>query len=390
VSRRAARRRAVLRRRIVAALVCLAALTGGLAAALVGSSGSKAADTTQRTPKTTTVADTATTRPAQTTPAKPRGRPVTIDWVGDTVLGSSYGMPPDDGHGSMARVTGQLRAADITWGNLEETLSTASGSKCGGGSSNCFAFQAPPSYAGLLHAAGFDLMNMANNHAFDYGALGRRQTVAALAKAHVLSTGAPNQITVLHRNGTSVAFLGFAPYPWAARLDRIPAAVALVRKAAAKADLVVVAIHAGAEGADATHVPHGTETFLGENRGDSRAFTHAVIDAGADLVVGSGPHVLRGMELYHGHLIAYSLGNFAGYKNFGMGGDLSLSGLLRVTLRPDGGLAKARLVALHLVGFGLPQVDPSNASVRLVASLSRDDFGTHAPRFAPDGTIEVK
>src|SRR5262249_2231332 len=158
----------------------------------------------------------------------------------------------------------------ITWGNLEETLSTASGSKCGAGSANCFAFQAPPSYAGLLHAAGFDLMNMANNHAFDYGALGRRQTVAALAKAHALSTRGPNPITILHRNGTSVAFLGFAPYPWAARLDRIPAAVALVRKAAKEADLVVVAIHAGAEGTDATHVPHGTETFLGENRGNSR------------------------------------------------------------------------------------------------------------------------
>src|SRR5262249_1035048 len=163
------------------------------------------------------------------------------------------------GHGSMARVTGQLEAADITWGNLEETLSTASGSKCGAGSANCFAFQAPPSYAGLLHAAGFDLMNMANNHAFDYGPLGRPQstrargrpqTAAAPAKAHVPSTAPPTQITILHRNGTSVAFLGFAPYPWAARLDRIPAAVALVRKAAKEADLVVVAIHAGAEGTD--------------------------------------------------------------------------------------------------------------------------------------------
>ena len=59
-----------------------------------------------------------------------------------------------------------------------------------------------------------------------------------------------------------------------------------------------------------------------------------MINAGADLVVGSGPHVLRGVEQYHGRLIAYSLGNFAGFKNFALGGTLSLSGILRVTLIP--------------------------------------------------------
>jgi hypothetical protein len=313
---------------------------------------------------------------------------VSIEWVGDTVLGSSYGMPPDGGRQSMSGVTLQLRAADLTWGNLEETLSTTSGSKCGSSSPNCFAFQAPPSYAGLLHAAGFDLMNMANNHAMDFGAAGRAQTVAALTRAHVGSTGAPNQVTVLERHGTTVAFLGFAPYPWAARLDRIPQAVALVKRAAKLADIVVVAIHAGAEGADATHVPHGTEFFLGENRGNSRAFAHAVINAGADLVVGSGPHVLRGVEIYHGHLIAYSLGNFAGFKNFGLGGNLSLSGIFHVVLRPDGSWVSARLIPAALHGAGLPALDPSDASVRLVAQLSREDFGANAARFAPNGVIE--
>jgi hypothetical protein len=288
----------------------------------------------------------------------------------------------------MGGVSRELQRADLTWGNLEETLSTATTSKCGRGSPNCFAFQAPPSYAGLLRAAGFDLMNMANNHAFDFGALGRAQTVAALTRAHLGSTGAPNQITVLTRHGTTVAFLGFAPYPWAARLDHIPQAVALVKRAAKLADLVVVAIHAGAEGSDATHVPHGTEFFLGENRGNSRAFAHAVINAGADLVVGSGPHVLRGVEVYHGHLIAYSLGNFAGFRNFGMGGNLSLSGILHVVLRPDGGWSSARLIPVALRGVGLPALDPSDASVHLVAQLSREDFGANAAHFSPDGVIE--
>jgi hypothetical protein len=269
-------------------------------------------------------------------------------------------------------------------------MSTTGGSKCGAGSSDCYAFQAPPSMSSVLRTAGFDIMNMANNHAYDFGPVGRAQTVAALTRVKIASTGAPNQITVLTRKGTRVAFVGFAPYSWAARLDKIPQAVALVKRATTMADLVVVAIHAGAEGTSATHVPHGTEYFLGENRGNSRAFAHSVINAGADLVVGSGPHVLRGVEQYHGHLIAYSLGNFAGYRNFSMGGTLSLSGILRVVLDPDGSWQGARLIPVELRGAGLPALDPSNASVGLVSRLSREDFGASAPRFAPNGVIEKK
>jgi hypothetical protein len=149
----------------------------------------------------------------------------------------------------------------------------------------------------------------------------------------------------------------------------------------------VVAMHAGAEGSGAIHVPHGTEYFLGENRGDSRAFAHAVINAGADLVVGSGPHVIRGMERYHGRLIAYSTGNFAGYKNFGTGGTLSLSAILRVELQGDGGFAGGQWVSLTLDGNALPHPDPSHASARLVAQLSREDFGSSAARVGADGTI---
>ena len=67
----------------------------------------------------------------------------------------------------------------------------------------------------------------------------------------------------------------------------------------------------GAEGTDGQHVPRGTEYYLGENRGNERVFAHALVTAGADLVLASGPHVLRGLRLFHEKLIAYSLGNFA-------------------------------------------------------------------------------
>jgi Bacterial capsule synthesis protein PGA_cap len=314
--------------------------------------------------------------------------PVTIQWVGDTVLASAYGTPPNGGRDSLRAMTPSLHRADLTWGNLEETLSRGGTSKCGSDSDNCFAFQAPPSYARNLKRAGFAVMNLANNHAFDFGASGLRQTHRALRRVHIAWDGGPGQIRILRRNGVRIAVLGFAPYPWAARLDHIPAARRLVRKAARRADLVLVAIHAGAEGADRTHVPRGTEYYLGENRGNSRAFARSVVAAGADLVVGSGPHVVRGVQWYHHRLIAYSTGNFAGYHNFGLGGVLSLSGMVRVTLNPDGSFVKGRWISIRLQGPGLPVLDSGKASLRLVRTLSREDFGRAAARFDRSGWIK--
>ena len=181
--------------------------------------------------------------------------------------------------------------------------------------------------------------------------------------------------------------VGFAPYPWAQRLTNIPAARRLVRKAAANADIVIVTMHAGAEGTDHTHVRPGTEMFLGENRGNVVAFSHAVVEAGADLVVGHGPHVLRGMEWYRGHLIAYSLGNFAGYKVFALGGPLSVSGILRVTLRGDGAFDSATLVPTRLVGKGVPAIDPTESAHGIVRTLSKEDFGARAVKVSPNGGL---
>jgi poly-gamma-glutamate capsule biosynthesis protein CapA/YwtB (metallophosphatase superfamily) len=306
------------------------------------------------------------------------------------VLASSYGTPPNHGRQSLRAVTPSLRKGDFTWGNLEETLSRGGVSKCGSvATGTCFAFQAPPSYARNLKRGGFEIMNLANNHAYDFGASGLRQTHRALHRHGLAWDGSPGKITVLRRKGVRVAFVGFAPYSWASRLDKIPAAVRLVRRAARRANLVLVAIHAGAEGADATHVPHGTEYYLGENRGNSREFAHAVIRAGADLVVGSGPHVIRGVERYHGRLIAYSTGNFAGYHNFGLGGVLSLSAIFRATLRPNGTVVKARWISVYLSGPGLPRLDGGKSSLHLVSRLSREDFGRRGARFASNGKIQL-
>ncbi len=240
----------------------------------------------------------------------------------------------------------------------------------------------------MLRSAGFTVMNLANNHAMDYGDVGQQDTVAAVRKARLLTTGRPGEIAYMKVRGTRVAVVGFAPYPWAQSLLNLPAAEALVRKADRWADLVVVTMHAGAEGTDHRHVRPGNEWFLGENRGNSVAFAHSVVRAGADLVVGSGPHVLRGMEWYRGRLIAYSLGNFVGYRTLNTSGMTGVSGILHVTLRRDGSWRTGHLDAVTIAGSGIPRPDSDGAAHRLVRTLSRDDFGKRAMHVSATGSLD--
>lgn len=321
-------------------------------------------------------------------PARPAARDsvIAIAAVGDIVMGSTPDLPPDGGRTFFDGVAADL-SADVVLGNLEGTLSTGGSSKCGAGSTDCFAFQTPPSYARWLKGAGFTVMNLANNHTFDFGRSGQAQTLAALRKHGLQTTGRPGEIALQQVGAAKVAIVGFAPYPWAQRLTDLPAARKLVRKAAAIADVVIVTMHAGAEGADNTHTRPETETYLGENRGNTVVFTHAVVDAGADLVVGHGPRVLRGMEWYKGRLIAHSLGNFAGYGVFALGGPLSTSGILRVTLRGDGTYETGLLVATRLAGRGTPALDPTEAAHGVVRRLSRADFGARGVKVGASGTI---
>lgn len=326
---------------------------------------------------------------AKAAPPRPTAsHPVTLEWVGDIALSTQRGLPPGGLRRALGPVQTLLRHADLTLGNLEGTLSTGGASKCGGiGGGTCFAFQAPPGVAGELRALGFDLVNQANNHSLDYGASGRRQTFAALHRAHVAHTGMPGEVTISTVGSTRVAFVGFAPYSYDANLLDIPAARRLIRRARSQAALVVAIIHAGAEGADRLHTPGGSEYYLGENRGDPRAFAHAAIDAGASIVLGSGPHVIRGMERYRNRLIAYSLGDFVGYHTLADGGVLSDSAILRVTLGHGGRVLGGRWIPIELVD-GLPRPDPSRASVRLVNELSRADFPGHRFSLAPNGDFE--
>jgi poly-gamma-glutamate capsule biosynthesis protein CapA/YwtB (metallophosphatase superfamily) len=307
---------------------------------------------------------------------------VELSAVGDMAM-----APSSDPQAFFDRGVRRALAADVVLGNLEGTLATGGASKCGPSSTDCFAFRAPPSYAGLLAKAGFTILNLANNHALDYGAEGQAETLAALRSARLRHTGRPGEVTTFESRGTKIAVVGFAPYPWAQDLRDIEGAARLVRKAARTADVVIVTMHAGAEGRDQQHVRGGTETFLGENRGNPKAFAHAVIDAGADAVVGHGPHVLRGIEWYHGRPIAYSLGNFLGNGTLSTAGVSGVSVILHLTLRRNGSFVRASLVPIRLTPGGLPRVDESREALGILRALSKEDFGRNGIRVAKHGAL---
>lgn len=371
---------------VLALVVALAAAGTAGAAVLRSHRGGSAADTTFVMPST----PASSSRPSTSRPSKaPASGTFTLSAVGDTIVAAAPNVPPNSGKGFFASVHSSL-VADLQMGNLEEPITNDTGTgKCSAETlgKTCFAFRAPPAYVQALTEAGFMVVNLANNHALDFGQAGHEQTEQVLTDAGIKYTGPPGMITTVTVKGVKTAVLGFAPYAWANSLTDISAAATLVRKAKQQADVVIVQAHVGAEGADKTHVRPGTEYFLGENRGDPIAFGHAVVDAGADLVIMHGPHVMRGMEFYKGHLIAYSLGNFAGYHALSTGGVFGISGVLRVTLDSNGNFVAGKLVATQLVSPGVPRLDPNHRAWSQLRSLSRSDFPSTGAQIGTDGSI---
>ncbi|AGL21412.1 CapA family protein [Actinoplanes sp. N902-109] len=339
---------------------------------------------------------------ARTSAAKPGASPepesttkshdsITFSATGDIIMGSAPNkLPADDGAGFFDQVRAGLQS-DLVMGNLEQPITNDTGtSKCGSPPrANCFAFRSPPAYAKHLKDAGFELLNTANNHSNDFGPQGYANTVEALEGAGLKHTGKAGEITVVEVKGVKVAVVGFSPYAGANNLNDLDAARSVIAEAKGQADLVVVQVHMGAEGADKGHVKPGSELFFGENRGDPEKFSHAVIDAGADVVVGHGPHVLRGMQFYKGKLIAYSLGNFAGGgKTLSRSGVLGYGGILHVTITKDGSFVEGKFLSTQLNAVGKPLRDSSGEhGLARVRQLSAADFGDTAATIGTDGSI---
>ncbi len=336
---------------------------------------------------------------AEAAPTPPTNKePITIAAVGDIMMGSLYPndsrMPPNDGADLMKEVTPILSAADIAFGNLEGPIvDGGSSGKCGGSRGNCYAFRVPTRYGKYLKEAGFDVMSVANNHAGDFGEGGRISTQKVLDEQGIKYAGSLEPLATtayLDVKGKKIAVIGFGHNNGMPSINDLEAARNYVIAAKKKANIVIVSYHGGGEGTDHQHVPAAGEIFLGENRGNLRAFTHTVIDAGADLVLGHGPHVMRGMEMYKDHLIVYSMGNFCTYGWFTLAAETALSEIVEIKLGADGKFISGKINAVKQEGRGGPLLDKSNAAIRVVKGLSTADFAAASPKINDDGTITPK
>ena len=333
------------------------------------------------------------------------GNPKLFSFVaaGDVMMGTRGRLNPAlrPGVDAASLVGGDLasifRSADVAFVNLEGPLYDGA-SDTGKACANCFAFRGPEYYADILATLGIDVVSMANNHSGDYGAAGRESTIAALKRNGIAAAGLERSgartASLVLPDGRRVGIAAFAPNSGTLNINDIAGAATIIRELKASHDFVIASFHGGAEGWEATHVPKTAEYYLGENRGDVQRFAHAMVDAGASVVVGHGPHVPRAVEIYRGHLIAYSLGNFWTYElvqNYAVSG---LGPVLQVWLAPDGTLAGVEVHSTRQAGLGVPHLDPLGEAARYVMYLTGKDYpgtaatlsrGTRGPDVAGEG-----
>jgi hypothetical protein len=350
---------------------------------------------------------------------------VSLTFVGDINLGTLTlpdGVPPDSGRGLFDASQPELRG-DLVVGNFEGVLGDSGVTyKCGPEGRRvpdpdtvvvspprrrkttrttrpqrpepprlCYAFLTPTALAPRLVEAGFTHLNLANNHANDFGSEGRATTERILDSVGVRTYGPLGSIAIdTVRRGdslTTVGLVGFTTYPHSYDLLDIARSAVVVDSVRDLVKLLVVTFHGGAEGSRALHVPVAAESLGREPRGDLRAWARAVIDAGADAVVGHGPHVLRGIEFYRGKPIAYSLGNFLTYRGFNLAGPLGQTGVLRLEAASDGRWERVRFAPMSQLPGSGPAPDSTGVVLELVRRLSQEDFGETAARVGENGEI---
>ncbi|MDO4357579.1 MAG: CapA family protein [Clostridia bacterium] len=186
----------------------------------------------------------------------------------------------------LADVRDIFAADDFTLVNLEGPLTTASKY-----ARKTYVMRGDPAYAAILSGSSVEVANLANNHARDFGEDGFRDTLAALEGAGVAASGG-DILHVAEKDGLRIGFVGFEKWNHSAE-----DALRGVTDARSQCDLLIVSVHWG-------------EEYDYTANADQRKLGRALIDAGADLVIGTHPHVIQGIERYQGKYIVYSLGNF--------------------------------------------------------------------------------
>jgi|GEM_PF-238326 len=315
---------------------------------------------------------------------------ITVKAVGDMVPGVDFPhrrLPPNGGRNLFDAVRPALDHADLVLGNFESTLTTHPHPAKDVRRPNVYAFRTPPAFAEILRLAGFEGLSVANNHSMDFGLTGFLDTIRHIEAAGMKAIGKKDQIVYLDRKGVTIALIGFSYLDFHNSVHQLEAAKQLVRKANEKATIVIISVHMGAEGTSAMHVRNQQETFFGELRGNPVLFSRTMIDAGADLILGHGPHVPRAIELYGNKLIAYSLGNFVGYGGLSSAAETGYSLILEVQMNRLGNFIAGQIIPVHIDGEGIPNLDRQFRTVKLVDRLNRSDFPQTPLTISPQGAI---
>jgi hypothetical protein len=164
-------------------------------------------------------------------------------------------------------------------------------------------------------------------------------------------------------------------------------ATQLIQQLKQQCDVLIVAFHGGGEGVGFEHVPFKMESFHGEKRGDVAKFAHAAVDAGADVVLGTGPHVSRAVEVYKNRMIAYSLGNFCTYKSVSVAGICGIAPILKIYINKKGEFLNARIISVKQTHDGGLQPDSLNGAAQRIRMLTMMDFPQSGVDISDDGVI---
>ncbi len=317
-----------------------------------------------------------------------------VTGVGDIMLGSSFPsvrfLPPGDNPlallGSLADT---LAASDVTFGNLEGAfLDNGSPVKKCRDTTICYLFRMPERYAGALAASGFDLISLANNHSGDFGAAAINRTCKIFDSLDIKYAGlSQHPWSIYVKDSVRYGFCAFSPNAGTLSITDTAQAASVVRNLSDSCDIVIVSFHGGAEGADYQHVPRNDEIFYTENRGNVYAFAHKMIDAGADIIFGHGPHVTRAVEVYRDRFIGYSLGNFCTYGKFNILGPNGIAPVIRLRVDREGKFLSGRIIPVFQTKADGVRIDQGKRVIKKIQELVASDFPDAVTQISDDGDI---
>ena len=318
---------------------------------------------------------------------------VTIAAVGDIMPGTNFPnksyLPEDSGSYLWREVQPTLQSADITFGNLEGTVLNEGGDQkeCNN-PKLCYLFRSPEYLAQNFVSNGFDLMSVANNHANDFGQTGRLNTQRVLDSLKIGHAGSVDQPYVIQKIGhLKIGFCAFAPNRGTVSIHQYENIKSTIQYLDSLTDIVIASFHAGAEGSKHQHVTRKREFYYGEDRGNVYELAHLMIDHGADIILGHGPHIVRAIEVYKKRLIAYSLGNFLTYGRFNLRGLAGEAPILEIKTNAAGEFLEGQIHAFRQSYTYGPRNDANLSSIKTIQRLSLEDFPENPVKIDDQGRI---